>query len=52
MSRHGGHGAKISRMRTGNCFADFSNFSRHTETKGWRFTTLIRFVDELIVYRS
>jgi hypothetical protein len=45
-------GAKISRLRTGNCFADFSNFSRDTETKGWRFTALILFVDELIVYQS
>lgn len=44
--------SKIARTRTGNFFADFSNFRRHTETTGWRFNALILFVNELVVYRS
>lgn len=44
--------AKIAKTRTGNFFADFSNFKRHTETTGWRFNALILFVDDLVVYRS
>jgi hypothetical protein len=44
--------AKISRTRTGNFLADFSNFRRNTETSGWRFNALILFVDDLVVYRS
>lgn len=44
--------AKISRVRTGNFFADFFNFKRHTETTGWRFNAIILFVNNLVVYRS
>lgn len=45
-------GSKIERARTGNFFADFSNFRRRTETTGWRFNGLILFVKDLVVYRS
>lgn len=44
--------SKIAKTRTGNFFADFSNFKRHTETTGWRFNALILFVNDLVVYRS
>jgi hypothetical protein len=29
--------ARVTRTRTGNILADFSNFERRTETTGWRF---------------
>lgn len=45
-------GAKIARDRTGNFWADFFNFKRHTETSGWRFNALVLFVNDLVVYRS
>lgn len=44
--------AKIARVRTGNFFADFLNFRRHTEITGWRFNALVLFVNDLVVYRS
>jgi len=44
--------SRIAKIRTGNFFADFSNFSRHTETTGWRFNALILFVNDTVVYRS
>ena len=44
--------ARISRTRTGNFFADFANFSRKTETNGWRFNALILLVDDVVVYRA
>lgn len=44
--------ARITRTRTGNFFADFANFSRRTETNGWRFNALILLVDDVVVYRS
>lgn len=44
--------SKISRVRTGNFWTDFTNFKRRTETTGWRFDALILFVDDLVVYRS
>jgi hypothetical protein len=44
--------ARISRTRTGNFFADFTNFSRKTETNGWRFNALILLVDDVVVYRA
>ena len=44
--------SKISRERTGNFFADFTNFKRQTTVTGWRFNALILFVDDLVVYRS
>lgn len=42
----------INKDRTGSFFADFFNFSRRTETKGWRFNALILLVNDLVVYRN
>lgn len=44
--------ARISKIRTGNFWADFTNFSRRQETTGWRFNGLILLVGDLVVYRS
>lgn len=44
--------SKIAKVRNGNFLADFSNFSRRTETTGWRFNALILFVNNIVVYRS
>lgn len=44
--------ARIVKARTGNFFADFTNFSRRTETTGWRFNALVLLVNDLIVYRA
>lgn len=44
--------ARILRARTGNFFADFTNFSRRTETTGWRFNALILLVNDVVVYRA
>lgn len=44
--------ARISTVRTGNFFADFTNFSRHSETTGWRFNALILLVSDVVVYRA
>lgn len=43
---------RIARNRTGNFWADFTNFSRRLETTGWRFTGLILLVNDMVVYRS
>ena len=45
-------GAKISKVRIGNFFADFINFHRRTQTTGWRFNAIVLFVNDLVVYRS
>lgn len=45
-------GARISKARTGNFFVDFANFSRRSETTGWRFNALILLVNDVVVYRS
>ena len=45
-------GAKIARERTGNFFADFFNFQRHTQTTGWRFNAVVLFVNDVVVYRA
>ena len=37
--------ANIDKTRTGNFWADFLNFKRHTETTGWRFNALILLVN-------
>lgn len=42
----------ILKERTGNFWADFFNFSRRTETTGWRFNALILLVDDTVVYRT
>ena len=44
--------AHILKARTGNFFADFTNFSRRTETTGWRFNALILLVNHVVVYRA
>jgi hypothetical protein len=44
--------SRVERARTGNFFADFTNFSRRSETKGWRFSALILLVNEVVVYRA
>lgn len=43
---------RIDKDRTGNFFADFLNFSRRTETKGWRFNALVLLVNNTVVYRN
>lgn len=45
-------GARIARERTGNFWADFFNFRRHTEVSGWRFNALVLFVNDVVVYRT
>lgn len=45
-------GAKIQKIRTGNFWSDFLNFTRRTETTGWRFTALVLLVKDTVVYRS
>lgn len=42
----------ISRQRTGNFFLDFTNFSRRTETSGWRFNAIILLANDRVVYRA
>lgn len=44
--------SSISKERTGNFFSDFFNFTRRTETTGWRFNALIVLVDNVVVYRT
>ncbi|MDD5335701.1 MAG: hypothetical protein PHS32_18355 [Rhodoferax sp.] len=44
--------ARIGKARTGNFLADFTNFSRRSETTGWRFNALILLVNDLVVYRA
>lgn len=46
------NGARILRARTGNFLADFTNFSRDSNTTGWRFNALILLVDDVVVFRS
>jgi hypothetical protein len=44
--------ARITKARTGNFWADFSNFSRRSETTGWRFNALVLMVNDVVVYRA
>ncbi len=44
--------ASVEKQRTGNFWSDFFNFSRTTQTSGWRFNALILMVDGVVVYRS
>jgi hypothetical protein len=44
--------ARIQKERTGNFLADFTNFSRRTETTGWRFNALILLINDVVVYRA
>lgn len=45
-------GARILKARTGNFIADFTNFSRRSETTGWRFNAMILLVNDVVVYRA
>lgn len=44
--------SRIATARTGNFLADFTNFSRRSETTGWRFNALILLVNNVVVYRA
>ncbi len=44
--------AHIEKVRTGNFFADFTNFSRRSETTGWRFNALVLLIHDKVVYRA
>lgn len=44
--------SRIHKQRTGNFLADFTNFSRHSQTTGWRFNALVLLIDDLVVYRA
>ncbi len=44
--------SRISRKRVGNFFLDFINFSRRTETSGWRFSAIILIANNRVVYRA
>ena len=44
--------ARIQKKRTGNYLADFTNFSRRSETTGWRFSALILLINNVVVYRA
>ena len=44
--------ATIEQKRTGNFLADFTNFSRRSETTGWRFNALVLLVSDKVVYRA
>lgn len=44
--------SRIDKNRTGNFFADFFNFSRRTDTLGWRFNAVILLVHNVVVYRT
>jgi hypothetical protein len=43
---------RILKARTGNFLADFTNFSRYSETTGWRFNAIILLVNDLVVFRA
>jgi hypothetical protein len=44
--------ARILKARTGNFFTDFTNFTRRSETTGWRFNALVLLVNDVVVYRA
>jgi hypothetical protein len=44
--------SKISKARTGSFFMDVTNFSRRTETTGWRFNAIILLINDIVVYRA
>lgn len=44
--------ARIEKNRTGNFFSDFFNFSRRTDTTGWRFNAVVLLVNNTVVYRN
>lgn len=44
--------SRIKRKRIGGFWADFLNFSRETETVGWRFVSLVTLVDGVVVFKQ
>ncbi len=44
--------SRIEKKRTGGFLADFLNFSRRSETTGWRFNALVLLVNDQVVYRA
>ncbi len=44
--------ANIQKKRTGGFLADFTNFSRRSETTGWRFNALVLLVNDKVVYST
>ena len=44
--------SRITKVRTGSFFLDFTNFRRTTETTGWRFNAMILMVNDVVVYRA
>jgi hypothetical protein len=42
---------QIRDERYGNFLADFFNFKRKTETRGWEFRALLLLVDDVVVYK-
>ena len=43
---------RVLRARTGGFLSDFTNFTRRTETTGWRFNALVLLVNDVVVYRA
>lgn len=43
---------ELHRKRYGNFFADFLNFKRKSETRGWTFNALMVLVDDLVVFKQ
>jgi len=42
---------KLEKKRYGNFFADFFNFERKEEIKGWSFSALILLIDDRVIYK-
>ena len=42
----------LSSERQGSFFADFFNFTRRTEIRGWRFNAVVLLVNDVVVYRN
>lgn len=42
----------INRDRYGNVVIDFLSFRRNTEISGWRISSTLLFVDDIVVYKS
>jgi hypothetical protein len=42
----------VGTERQGGFFADFFNFVRRTEVRGWKFNAVVLLVDDVVVYRS
>jgi hypothetical protein len=42
----------VDTERQGGFFADFFNFERRTEVRGWKFNAVVLLVNDVVVYRS